>query len=251
MTEMRNGRWTFVPETGARVKMETFGDYSTRNVSIWAWLRITAVNGDVVTVNVLNGETPTDRTLDVPLSCISRPIGWQERYTIECGPDKVAEVQSWLARGIVVRFSHYMPSCPTAFQPLDSTPTADWRFNGSDSDAVTPDQVQDRIRILKVETWHDVNVPCPCEYCNGTGVRVAQAYHVGNVNLGSPKLGDTFACWTCDGGIGKRYLSQMTPKERKSVTAELKRNGWTIWYVRSGEACWVGERTTTVKEWGS
>ena len=250
MTEMRNGKWTYVPETGARVKMALFSDYSSRNVSIWAWLRVQAIDGDSVTVNVLNGDKPTEQTLDAPLSCISTPIGWKERYTVYVQPDRLAEVQSWLARGMVMRQSHYMPSCPTAFQPMDAESTGDWRFNGADTDVIPPEQVKDRIRIVKLEQWYDVSVPCPCEYCHGTGYRVAQECHVGNVNLGSPKLGESFPCWTCNAGIGKRYLSSMPRKERLAAMAELKRQGWTLTYVRRGEVSWVGERETTVKEFG-
>ena len=60
----------YIPTIGKSVKLKEWSDYSSRNLSIWAWLRVHSINSDGAVVQVLNGSEPTSEVLTVPLSAI-------------------------------------------------------------------------------------------------------------------------------------------------------------------------------------
>ena len=142
--------YRYIPEPRSRVKLSTWSDYSIFSLPTWAWLEVLSVNESNNTVNVelLNGLAKTGTILDVPLSAIDSPIGWQERYTIHVSPEKVFDVLAWLPRGIAVRAFHDL-SCAgrTAFQPADNCGAPHWSMPEL-TDVVPPSQTRDRIRIV-------------------------------------------------------------------------------------------------------
>lgn len=283
----------WAPKQGERVKLRTWDDYVSRGIGVWAWLRVEqvcmAVNTvdwtDNVDLTVLDGDRDTGRAVTVPLASIQAPIGWKDRYTITVSPGKVGEVLQWFRdkRGIAVLQSHYMPSCPTAFAPADNQGTRDWRFNGADKEVIPPELCDDVFRVVKLETWHDVSIPCACEYCEHgkrtresnpqligqdtqvcehcgviAGFSFDQPYHARSYVFGRTdgqcdRVRQAAECWVCDGlGIGRRYLTSIKDrKEKDKAKRELQAQGWVLRYVNAGKhSAWVGERETVVKDWG-
>jgi len=225
-------------------------------------------------------ETVKDSLTAVSIEAIETPIGWQDRYTITVGPDKLPEVLSWFRdqRGIAVLQSHYMPSCPTAFCPSDNI-GGDWRFNGADKDVVEAKDCDRVFRVVQLETWYDMSIPAECEYCyHGKRTREKNAPLISQSDSApvcercNVRIGFSFdepyhfagqcdrvpreaaECWVCNGtGIGNRYLSQMKGKEKDAAKRELTRQGWKLHYVNRGRSFegsyWIGERETVVKDW--
>ncbi len=274
----------WAPCVGEKVRLRALQFYTDRGVRAWDTLTVTAVQDAYVTVQL--GEN--GQLLDYMLSALETPIGWKDQYTITVGADKVEEVLGWFRdkRGIAVLQSHYMPGCPTAFAPADNQ-GADWRFNGADRDVIAAADCDRLFRVVKLETWYDMSMPSVCEYCEkGKRTREKNAVLVGHDTERCPHCGviagfsfdepyhpkgyrygyvegmamddsqcaqtrPAAECWVCGGtGVGKRYLSQMGAKEKESAKRELTRQRWKLTYVRSGDAMWVGERETVVKDFG-
>lgn len=240
----------YIPAVGTLAKMREWSDYTKCNLSPWGWLFVVATHGD--SVKVRHAPSPTDRTkdgpdIDIPLSAIAPPIGWKSHYTIHCAPEKVAEVMAWFERGIVVRQSQYIGDGSTAFQPLDNSGQPSWKF-GEVTDTISPEDCPKVFRVVKLETWYDVSAPAPCEYCNGTGTRIAKVCHVPHL---APTVGAEFPCWTCDKGTARKHMRSMPTKEKKALRKALEAEGWKVEYVRRGEGYWVGERETIVHDWAA
>ena len=271
----------YIPAIGSRVRMHFMNDYTSRGIEAWGVLICTGVDGDNVTcqrTSTANG-THDGKLVTIPLNLVESPGGWRERYTIHARPDKVADVLSWMSRGIVVRFSQYIGDGSTAFQPMDNSGQPHWKF-GEVTDTIPPGQTRELIQVVKLET-ESAFLPCDCRYCNGTGT------HTTNLSLASqsiaeskcPKCGvhtgfsftepwhDTASqylaptqfcskvrkageCWCCEGsGQGAKYISELDKKERKVAIATLARDGWKCWYEKHGQ-CWMMERETVVKDFG-
>ena len=137
---------------------------------------------------------------------------------------------------------------------MDNADVPRWQYPEV-TDVVTPDQTTDRISIVKLETWIDVWVPVPCTYCNGTGIRKAQACHIGNPNITpTPQaIGDSIACWTCDKGTVHGYLTWIKDRKAKAAAKDsLKRQGWDLRYINHGGegSMYIAKRETVVKPFG-
>jgi hypothetical protein len=58
-------------------------------------------------------------------------------------------------------------------------------------------------------------------------------------------------CWVCNGtGKGIAHLNGMGKKQKQAAKEQLEREGWNLTFLRRGEACWMGERETVVKDFG-
>lgn len=279
---------TWKPVTDALVKLKTWSDYTTRGINVWACLKVltTCGNGHDMCLSIMDVTTDTLQRVIVPLDAIAPPIGWHERYTITVSPDKVDTVLSWFERGITVRQSHYMPECSTAFQPMDNDDVPGWKFAGDTVvERVKPENCTSIFRVVKLESEMDPGIPTTCPHCvngkrtpennpvlvghdtedcphcgNVAGFSFDRPYHpkgyrygyVDGITMDNSQCGNVRTageCWVCNGtGIGKRYLSELSPKERKQAIADMTRDGWRVFYVRSG-SYWVRERETVVKDW--
>ena len=277
--------YTWAPEIGARVRLKNWHQYAERGIHAWAWLRVERMvvgtdgpgQGRVYDCMVLDGDKDTGKVGLIPASAMDTAIGWHERYTIEVPPDKTQEVIGWLARGIAVCQSHYMPTCPTAFQPLDNCETSNWRFSGDTLvDKIPAGQaVRDRIRIVEVETIHDAFVMRECRYCvKGKRTRENNPALIDKDLDSCPTCGavEGFSfnfpyhgkeqdcrsirkpaeCWVCNGtGQGAKYIAEFAAgKERKAVLTGLRTAGWKVWYAKRGWQHWIMEMEKVVKEWG-
>lgn len=263
----------YVPAIGESVKMRLFSDYTSRNVNVWAWLRVHSFNSDGVTVQVLNGTEPTGEVLTIPLDTIAPPIGWQSQYTIYCKPDKIDAVLSWFARGIVVRQSHDMSgSMPTAFQPMDNSDQPHWQFCEV-TDAVPAAECSRVFRVVKIETENIYDVCLVpdknCSHCHGTGrrtlaelgkirresiaelkrkmaiapepYRINERLHLDDYS----KTDETFACHCIRGGFSKLGRSK-----RAKLIKEWALQGWSTEYHNHGEHSWWDRtRETVVQDW--
>jgi hypothetical protein len=262
----------YIPAIGKSIKMRLFSDYTERNVHVWSWLRVHSVNSDGVTVQVLNGSEPTGQILNIPLSVIAPPIGWQKRYTIHVKPEQVDTVLSWFARGIVVRQSHDMSgSMPTAFQPMDNSNSPHWQFPET-TDAVPAAECRKVFRVVKVETQdvYDVYlVPDQnCSHCKGSGRRTladlavirhesvdelkrkmlipVEPYRI-NESLhlnGYDAETETFECHCIRGGFRKLGRSK-----RAKLIKEWAKDGWETRYVPYAGGFWERTRETVVQDW--
>lgn len=263
------GERRYIPPVGARVRLRHMGDYVALGLPAWTMLTIGQLcNRDLVECYY----EPAHITM-VPFDYIAPPVGWQPRYTIHAAPDCIDKVLSWLPRGIVVRFSQYIGDGSTAFQPMDNAGTPHWKFTEV-TDRIAPEDTKDLIRVVKVET-SEAFLAAPCQYCNGTGI------HTSNTALASQTrsnllcvkcgihLGFSFEqlwhgydedcryihtpgwCWPCQGsGRGADYIGGIKDrKARAAAVAKLEREGWKVWYRKTGQA-WMMERETVVKEWG-
>jgi len=214
------------------------------------------------------------RTYLVPLSAIQKPIGWSERYTITCNPDKVSEVVGWMSRGIMVRQSQYIGDASTVFQPMDNADVPGWKYTKL-TDTVPPDQCTDAIQIVKLETEYDIGIPVPCRYCVGgkrtpdnnpalarndynlrctkcnahLGFSFTEPYHFDQGDCSDPY--GIAECWVCSGtGQGLKYLSEMSKADRHTAIQTMHRDGWKVRYVRRNGIGWMRERETVVKDFG-
>lgn len=256
----------YVPPIGKSIKMREWSDYASRDINVWAWLRVQSINSDGVVIQVLNGNAPTSQFAHIPFSAIAPPIGWKARYTIHVGPDKVETVLGWFERGIVVRQSHDMSgSMPTAFQPMDNSGQSHWQFCEV-TDSVPADECSKVFRVVKFERQdvYDVYlVPDPnCVHCHGTGrdslARVNQyraergmdpcdqetVSHLGS-RQGWDAQTQTFECMCVRGGFSKLGRSK-----RAKLIKEWALDGWKTEYVNHGEhSWWERTRETVVKDW--
>lgn len=100
----------YVPKPGERVRLQLWEDYRFLNLPAWSTLVCLRVENDkVVCKRVLTeGGKQDGHIVDVGLSTVEPPIGWQPRYTIRVSPERVEEVLGWMKRGIVVRQSQYI-----------------------------------------------------------------------------------------------------------------------------------------------
>lgn len=278
--------YRYVPDVGQRIQLKEWSDYRAiaPAVVVWAWFTVREIGAESLLVEHYNAGD-TGKFFNVPINAVSVPIGWEQRYTIHADGDKLADVLKWIAegRGIAVRFSQYIGDGSVAFQPADNCGQPHWKF-GELTDVVTPGQVKDRIRVVKLEQETDIGVPCACRYCNGTGKHrsndalVSQSDAVETCALCGVHLGFSFTeqwhdrpneyhldkpdaycahvkpaghCWVCNGtGKGLRYLSEMGKgKERTRAILAMKAEGWKVGYERRG-AYWWRERETVIKDWG-
>ncbi len=276
MTQERH----YVPKVGDIVRLRVMSDYTAVGLPYWTRLHATGIDGDrVVCVRSLTGGEEKDGDLvTIPLSSVSAPVGWKERYTIHAAPDKVDEVLAWMKRGIVVRFSQYIGDGSTAYQPMDNSGQPHWKF-GEVTDAIAAYQTKDLIQVVKLETVGDAFVPAPCRYCNGSSVHVANkamddqtastkvcekcGIHTGfsftepwhnawnlSDNGVCPEVNPPGWCWVCRGsGLGCRQISELKGKERKAAIEQLTAKGWKVWYQKEARM-WFMERETVVKDFG-
>lgn len=240
-------KYRYIPEVGQHVKLRTFEDYSARGLSIWAHMLVLDVlplNGNesddffnVIELEELNGSVPTGKTVRVPLSAIQKPIGWREVYDIHVSPEQLEALLSWLPRGLAVRQSNYIGDGSTQYHPLDTDGACHWKY-GTLTDKVSPEQVKDRIRIVKVEFVYDAFVMRECRYCHGAGHREYP------LNQGDKP------CHVCNAtGKAPKYFSEFDKKERKTVLAELNKEGFKVQWEKRGQH-WSMERETLVKDAG-
>ena len=233
----------YLPRIGQRVKLNTFTDYTSRDLPVWSWLIVTEIMPDTGHIfATLHDTSKADKhfgeQLHIALSAIQKPIGWREVYTICCQPDKLDEVLTWLPRGIVVRRSQYIGDCSIVFQPADNAEQPHWKF-GEVTDIVPAEQVNERIRVIKHEYVYDAFVSETCRYCKGKAIRPhgpEDAYQ-----------GEVQDCRYCKDGMGARYLSEMGKPVRKAAIKALHEQGWSVMYSRHGSH-WFMERETVVKE---
>lgn len=255
-TTIETAKRQYRPTYGTRVKFALGSDYTTRGINLWAWMRVisqddqVALSGDLVALEVLNGDTSTGETLAAHVSTIEKPIGWQERYTIHVHGEKLATLLDFMQRGLVVRQSQYIGDGSVQYQAADAAETTHWKYTQV-TDRLTADEVVEFVKVVKVDSTFDAGIPAKCEYCAGTGIRQAQACHLNNAHLKPTpvNIGDSFDCWTCNKGQSIRHLAAMDAKERKLAIAELAREGWKVWYQKVGRV-WRMERETVVKEFG-
>jgi hypothetical protein len=256
----------YTPAIGKSVKMREFSDYTQRNISVWAWMRVHSINSDGVTVQVLNGAEPTGQIVNIPLSAIAPPIGWKSQYTIYVKPAQVETVLSWFARGIVVRQSHDMSSSmPTAFQPMDNSDKPHWQYPEA-TDAVSAEDCSKVFRVVKVEQEdvYDIYlVPdAACESCKGTGRDSLARVNACRVERGFPPCNEetvshigsrqgweadtqTFECHCIRGGF--RLLGR---SKRAKLIKEWAKDGWVTVYNNHGEhSYWSRTRETVIQDW--
>lgn len=256
----------YVPAVGKSVKMRQWPDYTSRNIIVWAWLRVKAINSNGAVVQVLNGTEPTGEVLTIPLETIAPPIGWKSQYTIYCKPDKIDSVLSWFARGIVVRQSHDISgSMPTAFQPMDNSDQPHWQFCEV-TDAVPAAECSRVFRVVRIETENIYDVYLvpdkECSHCHGTGhdsIARVNAYRAERgmepcdpetiSHLGSRQGWDastqTFDCMCLRGGF-----SNLGRSKRAKLIKEWTLQGWSTEYHNHGEHSWWDRtRETVVQDW--
>lgn len=173
----------YIPTIGKSVKLATWSDYTDRQINVWSWLRVKAINSEDATVEVLNGTESTGHVLNVPLTAIDKPIGWQQRYTIYVKDREQADkiINDWFKRGIVVRASCDLSNAGNmAFQPLtnNNAPSMPhWQYV-ENTDIVKAEDCSQVFKVVLVETEDLGVVPGlfqqDCKYCNGTGRDTAQ-----------------------------------------------------------------------------
>lgn len=253
----------YIPEIGKRVTLKRFEDHYKNGIDqIWAHLKVLAVDGDQVKVDILNGSEQIGKQVTVPLADIAPPVGWQPRYTITVGPADVDKVLGWMKRGIVCRLSHdlnpnYMPM---VYQPMDNAGQPGWQFPEV-TDTVSAEDCDKVFKVVKVETQeiNFVNDPA-CKYCNGTGRRnIAQVAAASGETVSQVKkraLKDNFfANYDPESGLfdcSCRYggFRVLTKKQREALKAEWKKDGWNVEYDGVGQhGVWLRTRDTVVKDW--
>lgn len=190
-----------------------------------------------------------------------KPIGWKERYTITVRQDQLETVKGWFTRGITVRQSHYMPECAMSFQPIDNDEVHHWKFAGDTVvERIPAEQCVELFKVVVLETEWDVGVPDKCRYCvdgkrtpennpvlirpeqdcelcgNAIGFSFDRPYHahphVSGQDTQCGNVRQAGECWCCGGtGMGKRYLSEMSKKERNQAIREVKAGCHTVQYA--------------------
>lgn len=127
----------WIPPVGAKVKLKTFSDYASRDIHIWAWMRVEEiVDGRRVRVQILNGDQPIegDNQREFPFDMIDPPLGWAPVYTIYLSKredkDKMLE---WISsgRGVAMWTSHDL-SCAgrMSYAPGD-VQSPHWQFTAN------------------------------------------------------------------------------------------------------------------------
>lgn len=149
-TQTENQTRKYVPRVGANVKLRTWSDYTTRNISMWAWFKVLAIVHDSmhqVLLRVLNGSQETEQEVTVPLAAIDPPIGWASTYDIYVTPDKVEQVLSWFARGIKVKVDHALDRLAgNAYMPADVDTAPTWGYY--ECDTVSPADCPNVFRVI-------------------------------------------------------------------------------------------------------
>lgn len=247
--------YKYIPAIGKRVKFKEWCDYSSRSIHIWAWLEVIEIyeTENTIKLQLTNGPEKLNEFYNVPLNIIEKPIGWRKQYAITVEPEKVDTVLGWLQRGIAVRQCHDLSSAGnTTFQPGDNYSQPHWAYPEL-TDLVLPEDTKDRIKIVKLEFKYDASIPDICQYCKGTGYRIAEEFHVNNKNIPDPpqKIGDKFKCFTCKNGIRDKFISEIVDKkEKQAAIKKLTKEGWKVQYRRRYESGWFMERETIIKDFG-
>ena len=258
----------YVPAIGKTVKMKDFNDYTSRGIHVWAHLKVIAIVDEIVSFQVLNGQTETNHFSSCPLSAIDPPIGWEERYTIYCKDLEQANkiVSDWFTRGIVVRQSHNLnPSyMPKAFQPMDNSNTPHWQFPEI-TDSILPKDCPKLFRVIVVTeeeiTGKLLGLTDPnCNRCNGTGKdtvsRLASVREQTEDEIraliseseirvdGFDANAGTFEC-----NCHYRAVSGLGRTKRAKLFNELKKDGWKIERVPYAGGYWIRHKETVIHEW--
>lgn len=231
----------YKPNIGQLVKLEDWNAYRlyAPTVTMWAWFQVKRIDQDNMVLLEHYNAAPTGNLFVVPLTAIQKPIGWQPRYTIYVEPAKLDSVRSWLPYGVAVRSSHDLSSAgSTSYQPLrDHDKPIHWQYSEL-TDTVQPEEITDRIKLVKYEENYTVGLLQTCQYCNGTGK--VTSYH---------EPSKTIDC-TCSNGLRIRYLSEMPIRDRKQAIKQLTADGWAVHYERRANIGYWATRETTVKEFG-
>lgn len=142
----------YVPPVGKLVKLRTWNDYATRNISMWSWLRVESDplfdTMRLLEVRVMNGNQETEQTLFVPLAAINPPIGWKAQYDIYVDPEKAEMVLGWFKRGIKVKVDHDALDrmAGNCYTPADVDTAPSWGY--CEADTVSPEECPKVFRII-------------------------------------------------------------------------------------------------------
>ena len=200
----------YIPKVGAKVKMRTWFDYTSRNLTVWAWFEVLRVNADGTIVMQHDNAGEKLEIVTVPYEVIDAPIGWEPRYTIYCTPEQAETIVSnWFTRGIVVRQSHDLGGrMPTAFQPMDNAEQPHWQFPEV-TDAIPAEDCAKLFRVVSVVT-EEIN-----SYSNPS----------------HPKL------------------RKMGRTKRAMAIKAMEADGWTVRYVPYAGGFWERQKETVVHDW--
>jgi hypothetical protein len=254
----------YIPRDGQKVKMREWGDYTSRGIQVWAWLRVVATVEQTVSFEVLNGDQPTNHFSSCPIEAIQAPLGWESVYTIYCKPDLAQTIVSyWFTRGIVVRANHDMGSgAGSAFQPMDNSGQPHWKYPEV-SDAIPPELCKEVFRVVAVEqeeiTSATLGYPAQpdCTHCKGTGRRtIAELASIrgetaektreliasGAITIDDMR-DDSFRCHCHYGALGR-----MGRTRRAKLFKEMRKDGWEVKYVPYAGGFWERRRETVIHE---
>jgi hypothetical protein len=255
----------YIPQVGAHVKLRRFDLYTTHQLPTWSWLKVIAIVGYMVRLELLNGNEPTGHIQHVPHVDIDPPIGWEPRYTIYCKPDQIDKVLLWFSRGIAVWQSHdlnpnYMPK---SFTPLDAEGGPGWQFPER-TDAIAPEDCAKLIRVVRIDEEEIDFIHDPaCEYCHGSGMRsIDQILTIRGWT--KQQLEDSLALdpdkdffQQYDSASGKfrcfcrhNGFSKIGRTKRAFMVKAWEKEGWKTERVREGNTnYWVRTKETVVHDW--
>lgn len=254
----------YIPAIGKLVKLKSWDDYRALELQCnWDWFTVREHrSASIVLLELYNGGD-TGMFFDCPLHRIAEPVGWEPRYTITVGPDKVDTVLSWFKRGMVARLSHNLNPhyMPMVWQPLDNSAQPGWQFPEV-TDVIQPEDCAKLIKLVKIEDEEINFVPDPdCKWCAGTGRRniaslmsargedyetVHRAIIDGRIQI--EQYDEKAATYRCPcHPAGFRSLGRT---KRAKLVKAWEADGWKVSYAGVGaNGYWHRTRETVVHDW--
>jgi hypothetical protein len=152
----------WVPHVGYVAKFKMFEDYRQQGLGghEWSNLKVVSVDkGDIVSVELLNGDQPTGETVECRGSLLDAPLFWCSTYDIYAASDKADSVRvGWFKRGINVWGNHDLGSSsvgPSTFTPKDVEMSPGWRYGANPVETIEPDECPHVFNVYSCEGKED------------------------------------------------------------------------------------------------